>query len=167
MNNFTYTNELYHHGIKGQEWGVRRFQNSDGTLTEEGLRRYGKHMKATRESGMQSRNAYLGRKMFADKEQRYDRGEELHKRGRTELGAIGRAAGRVVAGQAIAGFIEGSAAVPAALLMTNPATAPIAAAGLAFIVGTAEGTMMLQNVSSIIRGVQDIRDLQTYKENRK
>lgn len=32
--------ELYHHGIKGQKWGIRRYQNSDGTLTEEGLNRY-------------------------------------------------------------------------------------------------------------------------------
>lgn len=32
---------LIHHGIKGQKWGVRRFQNSDGTLTEEGKRRKG------------------------------------------------------------------------------------------------------------------------------
>lgn len=31
---------LSHHGIKGQQWGVRRFQNEDGTLTEEGRRRY-------------------------------------------------------------------------------------------------------------------------------
>lgn len=29
---------LYHHGIKGQKWGVRRFQNKDGTLTFEGKR---------------------------------------------------------------------------------------------------------------------------------
>lgn len=33
-------NELYHHGIKGQKWGERRFQNPDGTLTEEGKKRY-------------------------------------------------------------------------------------------------------------------------------
>lgn len=32
--------ELMHFGIKGQKWGVRRFQNEDGTLTEEGRRRY-------------------------------------------------------------------------------------------------------------------------------
>ena len=32
--------ELYHHGIKGQRWGVRRYQNEDGSLTEEGKERY-------------------------------------------------------------------------------------------------------------------------------
>lgn len=31
---------LTHHGIKGQRWGVRRFQNSDGSLTAEGKKRY-------------------------------------------------------------------------------------------------------------------------------
>ena len=31
---------LAHHGIKGQQWGVRRYQNEDGTLTEEGKQRY-------------------------------------------------------------------------------------------------------------------------------
>lgn len=33
--------ELYHHGIKGQRWGIRRFQNEDGSLTSEGKTRYG------------------------------------------------------------------------------------------------------------------------------
>lgn len=32
--------ELYHHGIKGQRWGIRRYQNPDGTLTEAGKKRY-------------------------------------------------------------------------------------------------------------------------------
>ena len=32
--------KLYHYGIPGQKRGVRRFQNPDGTLTEEGKRRY-------------------------------------------------------------------------------------------------------------------------------
>lgn len=31
---------LMHHGIKGQKWGVRRYQNSDGSLTDEGRERY-------------------------------------------------------------------------------------------------------------------------------
>ena len=33
--------ELYHHGIKGQRWGIRRYQNKDGTLTAEGRQHYG------------------------------------------------------------------------------------------------------------------------------
>ena len=33
------TNYLYHHGIKGQKWGVRRYQNKDGSLTNAGRKR--------------------------------------------------------------------------------------------------------------------------------
>lgn len=34
-------NVMYHHGIIGQRWGVRRYQNSDGTWTNAGKKRYG------------------------------------------------------------------------------------------------------------------------------
>lgn len=34
------TEYLVHHGIKGQKWGVRRYQNADGTLTSAGKKRY-------------------------------------------------------------------------------------------------------------------------------
>jgi hypothetical protein len=37
-----YSNEyIVHYGVKGQRWGDRRFQNEDGSLTEEGRRHYG------------------------------------------------------------------------------------------------------------------------------
>ena len=39
--NIISNDELAHHGIKGQRWGVRRFQNADGSLTSAGEKRYG------------------------------------------------------------------------------------------------------------------------------
>ena len=37
--------ELYHHGILGMHWGIRRYQNEDGSLTEAGKRRYNSRLK--------------------------------------------------------------------------------------------------------------------------
>lgn len=34
--------ELYHHGILGQKWGIRRYQNPDGSLTSAGKKHYAK-----------------------------------------------------------------------------------------------------------------------------
>lgn len=36
-----YNDSLCHHGVKGQKWGVRRFQNADGSYTNAGIKRYG------------------------------------------------------------------------------------------------------------------------------
>ena len=43
--------ELYHDGIKGMKWGIRRYQNYDGTLTEEGRRRYNPRYREDRANG--------------------------------------------------------------------------------------------------------------------
>lgn len=51
-----YQDELFHHGIKGQHWGVRRFQNADGTLTTAGQKRYGE--KVTMHQG--KTNVFVG-----------------------------------------------------------------------------------------------------------
>ena len=39
MWNYAHSDELCHHGVKGQKWGVRRYQNADGSLTAAGKRR--------------------------------------------------------------------------------------------------------------------------------
>lgn len=44
MNTFytiAYDDDIQHHGIMGQKWGVRRFQNEDGSYTSAGKQRYG------------------------------------------------------------------------------------------------------------------------------
>lgn len=41
LNNSYAYDELYHHGIRGQKWGIRRFQDESGSLTAAGKKRYG------------------------------------------------------------------------------------------------------------------------------
>ena len=49
-----YYDELYHHGIRGQRWGVRRFQNKDGSLTKLGQKRVEREQKKADKAAQKS-----------------------------------------------------------------------------------------------------------------
>lgn len=54
---FIRESDLAHHGIKGQKWGVRRFQNEDGTWTATGRKRYSSEELRTAAKQVQEYNA--------------------------------------------------------------------------------------------------------------
>lgn len=77
-------NELYHHGIKGMRWGVRRYQNPDGTLTAAGKRReqanndHAARKEATRQRDWNAKNAsQLSNKELTDQILRLQREKQL------------------------------------------------------------------------------------------
>lgn len=63
MFNIVFDDYLEHHGIKGQKWGVRRYQNEDGSLTEEGKIRYRGLSKSVGTS-LLGMNNFIGRTVF-------------------------------------------------------------------------------------------------------
>ena len=51
-------NELYHHGIRGMKWGVRRYQNKDGSLTPAGKKRMYREMFDSESKDLKERRKY-------------------------------------------------------------------------------------------------------------
>lgn len=101
---------LCHHGVKGQKWGVRRYQNKDGSLTDEGRRAYGYGKGADR----------VIRKNTA---QRAVGGAKLGAKIGAGIGAVG------------SGLAAASVAAMAVPYLGIPAA--VATAGYTFIAGTA------------------------------
>lgn len=60
--------ELYHHGVKGMHWGVRRYQNEDGSLTAAGRRRYNRQ--ETRRVQQERRDQLNSRRTMSDEDLR-------------------------------------------------------------------------------------------------
>lgn len=101
---------LYHHGIKGQKWGVRRYQNEDGTYTEAGKRERARRIGAVAIGGASgaliggavAAKHYLIGKKFVDTK-KYT-GKQLFQRSvaKTALAAIGAS----IVGGLIGGHID-------------------------------------------------------------
>jgi len=53
-----YDNELYHHGVENQKWGVRRYQNPDGSLTPEGVIHYGRYGETGKRMNRETKKQY-------------------------------------------------------------------------------------------------------------
>jgi len=68
--------ELVHHGVKGQKWGRRRYQNKDGSLTPEGAKRYGSKENFEKQYDSNTKAALNATKKAVDG------GKELNRAGR-------------------------------------------------------------------------------------
>lgn len=119
---------LSHHGIKGQKWGIRRYQNEDGTWTEEGKKRYG-HWKGP--------DTFKYRRL----NKKADKGDYLRAKGDTitsvqnnrRAAGIGVAIGGILVGNALAasGATRVSVTIPnIPVISMTPATIQIGSAVL-------------------------------------
>ena len=68
---------LEHYGITGQKWGIRRYQNKDGSLTPAGKKRYGSTLDEVREKYNQAENVAKSKRLRAEQERQKNNLQKL------------------------------------------------------------------------------------------
>lgn len=91
---------LYHHGILGQKWGIRRFQNSDGSYTEAGKKR------RIEESYSEDYKKYESLKKKSPKEMSNNELKEFNKRAQLEQDYRRLNPNAIAKGLAVAGALS-------------------------------------------------------------
>lgn len=71
------SDELYHHGVLGMKWGVRRYQNYNGSYTQAGLKRYEKS--ASTYEDLKAKKKQYGSRTMMDSRTTYGRATKLAK----------------------------------------------------------------------------------------
>lgn len=121
---------LAHHGVKGQKWGVRRYQNPDGSLTDEGRRRYGYGSEA-------------GKMITKNTKERMKQGTKLGAKIGAAVGGVGGATAAIATVSLMAPYYG----LPAAGIMagtnfvTNLASGAISGGWDGFLVGSVVGAV--------------------------
>lgn len=93
-----YSTELYHHGVKGMKWGVRKYQNADGTLTAAGKKRY-----AVGEDGRKDKYNFVDRYRASRRYEKQARKERVSNfKKEFKQGHIGKATSNILGQRALA-----------------------------------------------------------------
>ena len=156
--------ELYHHGVKGQHWGERRWQNEDGSLTPDGREHYGvkaKRLEKKADRIEKSTESHL------QKAEDYGRGRTAYTyeigKAVAPLGFVG--GGLIGAGTAAA---AGTEAINALLLTAGTAAtggiAPIAIAGASVLGQQVVNALLMHQHTKNTNKVSKIRSrAETYR----
>lgn len=110
-------NELQHFGVKGQKWGVRRYENKDGTLTPAGRKRYNED--GTKKTHKQKK-AYKAEVKVAKKQAKKDEKEAKKlnaTKGQVRTKAVLSAVGTYAISQGVAARLAVSGQGPAAMAL--------------------------------------------------